>query len=384
MSMKKFLLLASSIVGVLLIGLPTHAQGAKKVSAPLEAAARVEASLTNSLPSLSKGVSAAVTAAAAVSRQAKLTREALYPSNLLAHTFRTRRIYSKEYDFTGTLFQIEYQGQSELYGVIATHAMADNGWNLVLDRKFMAEVYINGQWKQIPAEVVQLSAPPMLDMALVKFSPQDSDLLNGFSLATQGVSVGDRIQTIGLPRQTTVYIPSRTVTEVAPLSLRAPIQGPRENRLGLCGGAVANEQDELVGIYTGSRPNGPETDTGYATDVRFLTKLVEAYHNGGKAFIPLELNGQRITDLRIDEYIYAIYFLDETLNVLDELNFYGRFSHRKVNQVLQNNPNIRYVELDTAYVSWGKRNPNKLNLFTLARRMQYDLQKQRMVAEETF
>jgi hypothetical protein len=93
---------------------------------------------------------------------------------------------------------------------------------------------------------------------------------------------------------------------------------------------------------------------------------------------------ERITDLRIDEYIYAIYFLDETLNVLDELNFYGKFSYRKVNQVLQNNPNIRYVELDTAYVSWGKRNPNKLKLFTLARRMQYDLQKQRMVAEETF
>lgn len=384
MNMKNFLSLLMGITGICLLGLPAHAQPVvrgltRAVGKGPEALAK-SVSAASSLPSVSKGVSVA----AQVARRTDALQDALHASQLLAHTFRARDLYAKKSSFTGTLFHTKYQGQPELYGVIATHALADNGVNLVLGRKFIADVYANGQWKQIPAEVVQLSAPSMLDVALVKFSPEDSQLLSGFSLATQAVKVGDRIQTLGLPRQATVYIPSRTVTEIAPLSLRAPIYGPREDRLGLCGGAVANEQDELVGIYTGSRPNGLKSTTGYATDARFLTKLVEAYHNDGQAFLPLELDGQKITDLRIDEYVYAVDFLDETLDVLGELSFYGKFSHNQVNNVLQKNPNIRYVELATAYVSWSKNNPNEIKFFTLARRLRYDLQAQRIVAEEQF
>lgn len=290
-------------------------------------------------------------------------------------SFRVRAPKDEEavHSFSGTLFQL---GQ-ETYGAIATHALVyDKTPNI--GRWLLADVFLDGQWTTVPAQVVQLSAPATWDVALVKFRPQDAVRLKPLPLRTRPLQLGDEIRVTGFHHQEPLVFSGQRISEISPFSIRAPITGISIQRIGLCGAAVTDAQGELVGVHTGSK-FGFEGDIGYATHAQILPKLVEAFGNNEPVFWTLEINGQKITDLRLDEYVYTIEFMDAQGELVDQLAFNGKFSYREVEEMLARYPQVRQLKLSTAYVSWQKENPNLLKVYTPARKLTYDLQMQRIV-----
>ncbi|MBR4592293.1 MAG: hypothetical protein IKO35_03710 [Elusimicrobiaceae bacterium] len=302
---------------------------------------------------------------------------------LLRAVFQARMIGGKEADlnFTGTVFKTTYNGQ-EVFGVIASHAIADElTYKMGLHKVFLADVYVDGKFVTIPAEIVQLGAVEMLDVSLVKFRPEDEKLFLPFSISTTQAQEEDIIQTFGFSRKNVVYYPKRRVSKVATLTVRAPILGAGRFRSGLCGSAVLNEKNELVGVHCGSSLsiNG---DVGYAVRADFLNQMVAAYHQNPQAVIPFEINGQKIMDLPVNSYIARINLLDENKQLWARREFVEKFSYSWVEDNINQFP-IRYMEIDVGQVEWSeKESVEFMREADSYVRYTYDLQTQEIIQAE--
>ena len=272
---------------------------------------------------------------------------------LLRSTFRARIDQREQQSiFSGTVFKISYNGQEEIYGVVAAHAVGAN-LNSPLSQNFVADVYTPEGFRSIPAQIVQISAPSMLDMALVKFRPEDEKLFEPLSLATQRPEAGQLLQTQGFARGKEVFLPDRSLQGgQGGLVLRTSVPIPHGERNGLCGSAVTNTQHELVGIYTGSSC-GLAGDVSYAMPASFLFRLVEAYHGGPDTF-PFVLDGHMIMPLKVDEYISEVRLADAFDNQQAYLRFGYKLSYSTLLDAMeQHNP--RYLNFVVRRVKWTGR-----------------------------
>lgn len=263
--------------------------------------------------------------------------------------------------FSGTVFKTVYNGQEEIFGVVAAHAIAKSTSERALKRHFSANLFDGEKFVEVPAEIVQLSSPSMLDIALIKFSPEAETLFQPLRISEVPVKFGDVLSSQGFAGNADVNIPARTITAVTPLSVRTTIPYARDDRPGLCGSAVVNDKHELVGIHTGSTYDRMDAafDVGYATNASFLNTLVKAYHNGGEASFPLVLNKQKIVDLNVDEYISYVSFLDANGKTLWQQGFQSKFSYSKVQEMLEiYSP--RYMTLTVRRASWNPDSPEVL------------------------
>lgn len=255
---------------------------------------------------------------------------------------------------SGTVFKIQYQGQEEIYGVIASHAIATKRTDVCdVNQTFRAEVYTEAGVALIPAQVVQVGAYGMLDISLVKFLAEDEALFEPLEISPETPALSENIRTQGFVRGRAYYQGKRHVASLSALTLRSFMPDQQTNRLGLCGGAWINEKGQLVGIHTGSSM-GWNQDVGYATRAEFLAVLVEAYHNGGNAFYPLKLNGHEIIRLRPDEYISDVTLLDGDGAQISRYVFSHKFSFEDMEDALARfSP--RYIELTVRRVRWQGR-----------------------------
>lgn len=285
--------------------------------------------------------------------------------------------------FSGSLFYTEYQGQKEVYGVIATHALTPLPTsfkkhlyaNFSLHRKFKLEVYTkDGTWLSLPAEVVQLGAFGMGDVSLVKIMGEyDASKLHFFTLKTEELLPGDVVSSLGFIPGQLAYIPQREVLKRSAISVRTTLPGSEEGLRGICGGAGFDEQGNLVFVHTGSKPsflmNPPRV--GYGTYAWFLNKLVEAYHNNGEAYIPFELNGYHITDLRVDEYVSSLSYFNRNGELLWQMQVPGKFSFRKAQQkLLDLSP--RSAEVVIGRMKWAGKKDAFVETIPEVRRVRYD------------
>ena len=308
--------------------------------------------------------------------------DAAFNTSLLANTFKAYPIKSKKrLEVTGAIFQLDYNGKTEIYGAVASHRLISPLKSVpkFVDKKFFADVYIDGEWKMIPAKIVQLGAPKTLDVTLIKFQPQDEAHLKPLLLAKHNPAVGVELQSAGFRLDDMLYVPGRVVREVTPLSFRTSISGNSFDRIGLCGGPVGHG-NVLDGIHTGSTDEeNPMDEIGFATRAEHLRKLVDAYHTNGQAYIPIEVNGHHLIDLQVDEYVHTMKFLDAEGRVLSEDKFSGKFSYSRVAQELEN-PQLRYVEINTARVSWNREEPDQIQFYTPARHLKYDVVTKQVVS----
>lgn len=285
--------------------------------------------------------------------------------------------------FSGGIFETVYNGQKEIYGFIVTHALTDSpaSTEYSLHRFFTLEVTDKqGVWHRIPAEVVQVSPVNTLDVSLVRFLPEHEPLLTPLVISNTMPQVGETVQSQGFCQHTEGYLPHRRVLENAPFSLRATLAWPHF-RNGFCGGAVVNTNHELVGVHTGSVPGPTEQeDIGYATHAYFLNILVDAYHNGGEAFIPLILNGHKIVDLAVDEGIEWVNYYDEWGRKIYGHLFNFKFSFVAVERMIREYT-PRYMELSIGRLQWSKENPDILERVPHVRRVIYDLKEERIIPE---
>lgn len=263
--------------------------------------------------------------------------------------------------FSGTVFKTVYNGEEEIFGVVAAHAIATSAAELALKRNFTMLFFDGENMMEVPAEIVQLSSPSMLDVALVKFSPEAEAMFQPLRISEVPVQVGDVLASQGFAGDIDVNIPNREITAVTPLSVRTTIPYARADRPGLCGSAVVNEEHELVGIHTGSTysDEGAQFDVGYATNASFLNTLVEAYHNEGKATFPLIFNKQKIVDLNVDEYISYVALYDADGKVLWQKGFESKFSYSTVQKKIEE-LSPRSMTVTTRRATWDQAEPTVL------------------------
>ena len=299
----------------------------------------------------------------------------------LRRTFRARPLDPGEThdSFSGTFFKTQYRGREEVYGVVATHTLSEDVDDFSLKRHFVADVYIDGSFMEVPMEIVQLGAPGMLDISLVKIPEEIIPFIEPYTLMPQIQSytnepfvsfgfVGDQ------PKQVTDRYMLRNNSSY---SLRTMMPAPLGSYMGGCGGPVEGVSAEgeplLVGIHTGSSGiSNQGGNVGYATQALFLQALVDAYHQNGEAYFPLEILGRHIMDLRVDEYISSITFFDRKGVPVARHRFSEKFSYTAVNRILDEKP-VREMEITVGRITWNKKPSNIVQLDTQVRRVRYNL-----------
>lgn len=255
---------------------------------------------------------------------------------------------------SGFVFKTTYQGKEEIFGAIAAHAMPteDNGGKIL--PQFTARVTVNDREIDIPASIVQVSSPYMLDVALVKFNPADEKLLTPLTLTTNQPEVGSPLQSIGFSDKKLTFLKhinkQNTLT-----SLRVSLDNARTERAGMCGGPILTREGKVVGLITGDKftAGNPAADIGFATKASYLRTLVDAYHGDiARAGFTLMLGEHKIFDLNVDEHVSAIRLFDEHQNpVFDRVMIY-KFPY---NSVMEQLPQTRYIYLRIGRVFWNGR-----------------------------
>lgn len=299
------------------------------------------------------------------------------PPEMTAYTrsvFRARSLGEQsEVTFSGVAFKTIYLGQEEMFGVVAAHALSPEPGTSLLGSEFTAEVFGEGGFITVPAKLVQVSAISTLDLALIKFRPEDEKLFTPLALAKQEVSADERIIGLGFGQGKWVFS-KRSFLAKTPFSIRTSFTVPWVDRGGLCGSAVLNAKHELLGIHTGSTRDVEYRDIGYATPVEFLNTLVEAYHNNGNATFPLYLNGEKIASLRPDEFISFVRLKNDQGKIIWRREVRDKFPYQEIVERL---PRARYIELSINKAIWTGNYLQQDHLFP--RSVEYDFKTRREV-----
>ncbi len=286
---------------------------------------------------------------------------------LMPYTFQARPLGDQEGNLvSGVLFKINYQGNVETYGAIASHILSEYTYHSLnlAGREFVADVFDtrSQRFVTMEAEVVQLSSPKFLNVTLVKFNPPAGVILEGIELNTEMPKWGSVFASQGFVSRKPVYIGDRRLIQATPFSIRTTLDYPH-NRQGYCGGLLV-EQSELLkarprasAMHTGSRPvllSKKDRDIGYAAPAWIFEKLVEAYHNNGKATIRVPYEDRTILELNVDEYIFQVTLRNNEQKDISHFTVKNHFSY----QDLQERIDIyrpRYIDFIVHRVEWDQK-----------------------------
>ena len=255
--------------------------------------------------------------------------------------------------FSVTAVRTNVNGQEEIFGVIASHVLPESYYtfNASLKRVFHVQVkQLDGTVRLLEAEVVQISPRSMLDISLVKFSPQAQALVRPLSLSDEPARINEPLfsygHRAGIPDKE-----ERIVQNNSFISTRTDqnLEGARE---GFCGSPLLDIQGQVKAIHTGTRSAKNTEDISYGTHAHFINLLVEAYHNQGQASYDLVIDGQNIAQLNVDEYISALYLFDETGKRVAQTNLEDKFSQSLLLKMLEENPQAAYLQITSRKAHW--------------------------------
>ncbi len=263
--------------------------------------------------------------------------------------------------FSGTIF---YSSEGEIFGVVVAHAIATYPEHLDLRRHFTADIYVNGEFISVPVEIVQITSPRFIDLALVKFPPEVEPFLSPFPLETQPLPFGQLVQTIGFVRRDLIDV-TRQFLKEGPVAMHVSVPTLREGRPGLCGSPVlvprANGiKKKLVGIHIGSSSERYKDteDIGYAAPASLLEVLVQAYHNNGVGTFDLKLNNHIVAKVGVNEYLTQMVLLNEKGEKVFEKDFSYKFPYHKVKEWLEIFIHVIYNSQPNGYVGSRKMGEN--------------------------
>ena len=287
------------------------------------------------------------------------------------------------YPMSGFVFKTTYQGKEEIFGAMAQHALPLSiGGGGEIGKSFTARVIQNGQVADIPAEVVQTSASSTTDIALVKFRPEDEESLAPLTLAEQEPALNEPLTLMGFARGVLTLMTDSPLQENLLFSLRFPMAGNSWEWPGLCGSPVLNEAGEVVGTMTGATQKKdplPLHYTGFASRNLYLRSLVAAYHGEAeKALFPLMLGGEKIVDLRPDEFVSKIILNDKNYKTIFQKVILRKFPY---SAVMEHLPGTRYIELFIPNVWWSGQALTEGSSWE-GRYVVYDLKEKKIIYEE--
>ena len=287
---------------------------------------------------------------------------------LMPYTFQVRPLGDQKGNLvSGVLFKINYQGKVETYGAIASHILSEYTYHSLnlAGRDFVADVFDtrSQRFVTMEAEVVQLSSPKFLNVTLVKFNPPEGVVLEGIELNTEMPSWGSVFASQGFVSRKPVYIGDRRLIRASPFSIRTTLDYPY-NRQGYCGGLLVTESSlhqaqppKACAMHTGSRPERfgkKDSAVGYAAPAWIFEKLVEAYHNNGKATVRVPYEDRTILELNVDEYISQVTLRNDEQMDISHFTVKDHFSY----QDLQERIDIyhpRYIDFIVHRVEWDKK-----------------------------
>ncbi len=193
-----------------------------------------------------------------------------------------------------TTFIIEetYQGTPYIWGVTAAHYYWQNPTLLHPDYPAPISVSLEAKGN---AGMTDLVAFPL---------PANLPGITPLKLADKLPQKGEELHSVGffqqefrhtLPQQVIDVTSQRFITTL-------PVE-PGVNRAGACGSPILNASNEVVGVHIGSSTG---RHIGYAVPASHLQRLLQAYHEGA-APQPLVLNGLKIGEIQVNDYISFIY-----------------------------------------------------------------------------
>lgn len=283
---------------------------------------------------------------------------------------------------SGFVFKTTYQGKEEIFGVIAQHAMPLWNGHGKVGKSFTARILKDGIETDIPAEIVQLSAPTLPDIALVKFRPEDEAFLTPLTLAAQEPRKGELLQLVGFATEQLTLMSHIPLLENTLISLRFPMVGDPDVLPGLCGSPLLNAAGEVVGTVTGAvrRENTPTFHTGYAARNLYLQTLVAAYHGDtANATFPLILDGKKIVDLRPEEFVSLVRLKDENGKTIFSKSIKNKFPY---STIVEHLPNAQYLELYIEKVWWSGSGLVEGGNLLEARYVAYDLLEEKIITDK--
>jgi len=256
--------------------------------------------------------------------------------------------------FTVTVVKGNYQGKEEIGGIVQTHLLPTNSLeeHVSLPKKFEVNVLLpDGTTKTGFGEVVQISPRSMLDISYVKFDKSIEPFLEPLEISAE-IEEGEELLSYGYAKTKPV---STTSTVIKTGFIYGKVNGIdfEGGREGYCSSPWINQQGKVVMFHSGSG--------SYGTRASFVDKLVEAYHNGGKAEYDLMLNEEKIAKLNIDEYISAFGLADENHDIIflsDGLgsgwDVFKKYSESAIRTEIILHPEARYLVLDARKALWKK------------------------------
>ena len=254
---------------------------------------------------------------------------------------------------TGGFSVTAVEVDGEIFGVIASHVLPESYYTFhsSLQRNFHVSVkQPDGSERLLDAEVLQISPRSMLDISLVKFSPEAEDLIHPLTVSDQAALVNEELLSPGFAAATP-QTERRRVQKNSFLSVRTD-QNLVGDRQGFCGSPLLDATGQVKAIHTGTKETKANPDISYGTHARFIRLLVEAYHNDGQAFYDLVIDGHTLAQLNVDEYISAVYLYDSNGKRLLQKNIEEKFSESLIRRALADNPQTAYVQLTSRKAQW--------------------------------
>lgn len=275
------------------------------------------------------------------------------------HIFIASADIDPDFRFSGTVFQIAYNGKKEVYGVIATHAItSDPNDPFGLMRRFKATVYLPGDQTPhvLTAEVVASFPVRTLDISLVKFNAEGEKLLTPYRLGHIGK---DKVlQSVGYTHWGFSFIPQRRIIKRTPYTIYTSMPLSHTERAGMCGSALLNSKAQLVGIHTGTTETPSITRTkqtvSFAASAAYLKYLVAAYHQGGNMQFPFYVVPHHFITLNINEYPTFFRLLDGNGKVLKGEAVSFHFPHKHFKTLLKQYPQAKFLQLNTQQIHWNE------------------------------
>lgn len=226
---------------------------------------------------------------------------------------------------SGFVFQTQYNGQTEIWGVMAQHVVD------LMDEKISAVFHHQGKRYVFPGTVVLQGTRYRADVALIRFklTPEFLSVVRPLTLAEENAAMQTEVTSYGYSKNSKKFfsLKNRKVLCSGGICGGTTTVPASQQRAGTCGSPLIDDRGLVVGVHCGTPsvqsqlffypqffpvegqniwPILSKKDrVAHFVQAHVLRNFVKAYHEKIPVW-PVRWNGVEITRLRVDEYIEEV------------------------------------------------------------------------------
>lgn len=230
---------------------------------------------------------------------------------------------------TAFLLQTQYKGKPEIWAVTAGHT-AQPGERIRL-------TFYDGK-NEIPLDGTLVQHGPALlsDVALIELDGLPPAKLRPLTLTTH-IEPHEKLTTWGYASNKLYQVGNLSFEKDNTRFIRTDFPTEQTKRSGLCGGPLLNSKGQVLGVHCGSTWE----DKSYASSMRIIPYLLQAYHEGN-AQIPVVAKGIDFGSIELNERIIYIQCMDAHGHLINQENLYDQLPQSLL-MALYQDPEVRYL-----------------------------------------